>query len=68
MILNKGETLFLQEEQGDMYCLKRGLLKVIRTRENGEVFLFNLLVPGDIFPHHSLFVAPALLRFCPGAH
>lgn len=54
MILHRGETLFLQEEQGDLFKLKKGLLKVTRIREDGTVFLFNLLVQEDIFPHHSL--------------
>ncbi len=39
---------------GDLYHLKTGLLKVIRTQSNGDCVLLNLLVPGEIFPHHSL--------------
>lgn len=52
--LKKGEVLFHQGETGPLYCLHKGVLKVIRLKENGTSTLVNLLLPGDIFPHHSL--------------
>ncbi|SFJ10676.1 Crp/Fnr family transcriptional regulator [Thermoflavimicrobium dichotomicum] len=55
MILHKGEVLFIQGETGGLYKLKSGLLKVVRLQEDGDCVLMNLLVPGEIFPHHSLF-------------
>lgn len=54
MILHKGEVLFHQGERGDLYRLKRGVIKTVRLQEDGTSVLFNLLVPGEIFPHHSL--------------
>ncbi|MFC4766554.1 Crp/Fnr family transcriptional regulator [Effusibacillus consociatus] len=54
MTLHKGEVLFRQGEVGPLYRLRSGLLKVIRLQEDGTPFLFNLLLPGEIFPHHSL--------------
>ena len=33
---------------------KTGLLKVVRLEENGTPFLFNIIVPGETIPHHSL--------------
>ncbi|PTX64338.1 CRP-like cAMP-binding protein [Melghirimyces profundicolus] len=54
MILHRGEVLFRQGETGDLYRLKSGLLKVVRLRPDGSSLLFNLLVPGEFFPHHSL--------------
>lgn len=54
MILKKGEVLFNQDDKSDIYFLKRGILKVVHLRSDGSCFLFNLLVPGERFPHHSL--------------
>ncbi|MBD1371867.1 Crp/Fnr family transcriptional regulator [Hazenella sp. IB182357] len=56
MHLSRGEVLFLQGETGKIYYLKSGLLKVSRIRADGSSFLFNILVPGERFPHHSLVV------------
>ncbi|RAL25809.1 Crp/Fnr family transcriptional regulator [Thermoflavimicrobium daqui] len=55
MNLHKGEVLFIQGEQGDIFRLKNGLLKVVRFQEDGTCVLLNLLTPGELFPHHSLF-------------
>lgn len=54
MILHKGEVLFRQGETGSLYLLKSGLLKIIRVHENGAQTLVNLIVPGEMIPHHSL--------------
>ncbi|AWC44204.1 Crp/Fnr family transcriptional regulator [Bacillus cytotoxicus] len=54
MILHKGELLFRQGEEGPLYFVKTGLLKVIRLQEDGTPFLFNIIVPGETIPHHSL--------------
>ncbi|MGC5327597.1 Crp/Fnr family transcriptional regulator [Brevibacillus sp. SYSU BS000544] len=54
MILHKGEVLFRQGESGPLFKLNSGLLKVIRLQEDGTTFLFNFLLPGEVFPHHSL--------------
>lgn len=54
MFIHRGEVLFSQGEGGDLYCLKSGLLKVVRTHPNGDSVLLNLLLPGEVFPHHSL--------------
>jgi len=58
LILNKGEILFMQGDQGDLYQLDEGLIKVVRTQEDGQTMLFNILVPGEVFPHSSL-ITPA---------
>ena len=54
MILHKGETLFRQGETGPLYHLKSGLLKIVRVHADGTVILVNIIVPGEIIPHHSL--------------
>ncbi|GGE64226.1 Crp/Fnr family transcriptional regulator [Priestia taiwanensis] len=54
MILQKGEVVFRQGEDGPLYHVKSGLLKVIRLQEDGSAFLFNIIVPGETIPHHSL--------------
>lgn len=54
MILHKGDILFRQGEEGPLYFIKTGLLKVIRLQEDGTPFLFNIIVPGETIPHHSL--------------
>lgn len=54
MILHKGEVLFRQGEEGPLFRIRSGLFKVVRLQENGEQFLFNILNPGELIPHHSL--------------
>lgn len=54
MILHKGEILFRQGDTGSLYHLKSGLLKIVRTQEDGSFHLMNLIVPDEIIPHHSL--------------
>ncbi|MCS7459473.1 Crp/Fnr family transcriptional regulator [Paenibacillus doosanensis] len=54
MILHKGETLFRQGETGPLYHVRSGLLKIVRIHEDGSPFLFNIVVPGETIPHHSL--------------
>lgn len=54
MILHKGDVLFRQGEDGPLYFIKTGLLKVVRLEEDGTPFLFNIIVPGETIPHHSL--------------
>ncbi|WP_151734278.1 Crp/Fnr family transcriptional regulator ['Paenibacillus yunnanensis' Narsing Rao et al. 2020] len=55
MILHKGETLFRQGDPGqNLFRVKSGLFKVTRLHENGNMVLFNLLIPGETVPHHSL--------------
>lgn len=54
LILHKGEVLFHQGQEGPLYFIKSGLLKVVRLQEDGTPFLFNIIVPGETIPHHSL--------------
>lgn len=54
MILHKGEVLFRQGDMTPLYHLKSGMLKIIRIQEDGGAFLVNIIVPGELFPHHSL--------------
>jgi CRP/FNR family cyclic AMP-dependent transcriptional regulator len=54
VILHKGEFLFRQGETGPLYLIKSGLFKVVRLKENGGELMFNILVPGEMIPHHSL--------------
>jgi CRP-like cAMP-binding protein len=54
MILHKGETLFRQGETGPLYRLQSGLLKIVRVHQDGSQILVNVIVPGEIIPHHSL--------------
>ncbi len=54
MIIHKGEVLFRQGDSGSLFHLKSGLLKIVRTQEDGTVHLMNLIVPDEIIPHHSL--------------
>jgi CRP-like cAMP-binding protein len=54
MRLNRGEILFRQGESGNLFRLEKGLIKVVRVQSDGSPLLFNLLVPGELFPHHSL--------------
>lgn len=57
VILHKGEILFRQGEEGPLYFIKSGLLKVVRLQKDGTPFLFNIIVPGETIPHHSLISA-----------
>lgn len=54
MKLRPGEILFHQGDSGSLYRLKEGLIKIVRLKEDGTSTLLNLILPGDIFPHHSL--------------
>ncbi|MCZ8512491.1 Crp/Fnr family transcriptional regulator [Paenibacillus filicis] len=54
MLLHKGETLFRQGETGPLYRIRSGLLKIVRIHEDGTPVLMNIIVPGEIIPHHSL--------------
>lgn len=54
MLLHKGETLFRQGEIGPLYHVKSGLFKIVRIHENGNPILMNIIVPGEMIPHHSL--------------
>lgn len=54
MKLHKGEVLFRQGEYGPLYRLKSGLLKIVRVHEDGNMIVVNLIVPGEVIPHHSL--------------
>ncbi|MDQ1913196.1 Crp/Fnr family transcriptional regulator [Paenibacillus sp. GD4] len=54
MLLHKGETLFRQGETGPLFRIQSGLLKIVRVNEEGHPFLFNIIVPGEMIPHHSL--------------
>jgi CRP-like cAMP-binding protein len=36
------------------YHVKSGLFKVVRLQEDGTPFLFNIIVPRETIPHHSL--------------
>lgn len=44
LILHKGDVLFRQGEDGPLYFIKTGLLKVVRLEEDGTPFLFNIIV------------------------
>ena len=54
MKLHKGEILFRQGEQGPLYELKSGMLKITRVHEDGHQIVVNLITPGETIPHHSL--------------
>jgi CRP/FNR family cyclic AMP-dependent transcriptional regulator len=54
MLLHKGEVLFRQGEVGPLYHLRSGLLKIVRVHPDGTLILVNIIVPGEIIPHHSL--------------
>lgn len=62
MILHKGETLFRQGETGPLYGLRSGILKIVRLHPVGSQVLVNLIVPGEIIPHHSLISPNAYFR------
>lgn len=52
--LKPGDILFHQGDSGNLYHLRKGLVKIIRLKEDGSSTLLNLIFPGEIFPHHSL--------------
>ncbi|WP_411344223.1 Crp/Fnr family transcriptional regulator [Paenibacillus sp. WLX1005] len=54
MQLHKGDILFRQGEDGPLYRINSGLFKIVRLHEDGSLFLFNIIVPGEMIPHHSL--------------
>ncbi|MBH0164530.1 Crp/Fnr family transcriptional regulator [Fictibacillus sp. 7GRE50] len=54
MLMAKGEILFRQGEEGPLFRLDNGLLKIVRVHEDGSQVLLNLIVPGEVIPHHSL--------------
>ncbi|THF82238.1 Crp/Fnr family transcriptional regulator [Cohnella fermenti] len=54
MFIHKGEVLFRQGESGPLYQVKSGLLKILRVHEDGTPTLVNIIVPGEMIPHHSL--------------
>ncbi|QHW32389.1 Crp/Fnr family transcriptional regulator [Paenibacillus rhizovicinus] len=54
MQINKGEILFRQGESGPLFHLRSGLLKIMRTHEDGALLLVNIITPGEIIPHHAL--------------
>ncbi|UOY93531.1 Crp/Fnr family transcriptional regulator [Ectobacillus sp. JY-23] len=54
MILHKGDVLFRQGEEGPLYFVESGLLKIVRLDEDGSMFLFNIITSGETIPHHSL--------------
>ncbi|SDS87598.1 cAMP-binding domain of CRP or a regulatory subunit of cAMP-dependent protein kinases [Paenibacillaceae bacterium GAS479] len=54
MHLHRGEVLFRQGDQGPLFQLHSGMLKIMRSSPNGSQILVNLIVPGEVIPHHSL--------------
>jgi len=54
MILHKGEILFRQGDNGPLYRIKSGMLKIVRIHEDGSQILMNIITPGEVIPHHSL--------------
>ncbi|ANC79081.1 Crp/Fnr family transcriptional regulator [Fictibacillus phosphorivorans] len=54
MLMAKGEILFRQGEEGPLFRLDSGLLKIVRVHEDGSQVLLNLIIPGEVIPHHSL--------------
>ena len=59
MILHKGEVLFHQGDSGSLYRVRKGLLKIVRIYDDGHQILMNIVVAGEVIPHHSL-VSPNL--------
>ncbi|NOU64162.1 cyclic nucleotide-binding domain-containing protein [Paenibacillus sp. LMG 31461] len=59
MKLHKGEILFRQGERGSLFKLHSGLLKIVRSHEDGNTTLVNIIVPGETIPHHSLITPSA---------
>jgi CRP/FNR family transcriptional regulator, cyclic AMP receptor protein len=54
MLMAKGDILFRQGEEGPLFRLENGLLKIVRVHEDGSQVLLNLIIPGEVIPHHSL--------------
>lgn len=54
MLLHKGEILFRQGESGPLFHVRSGLFKIVRTHEDGNTLLVNIIVPDEKIPHHSL--------------
>jgi CRP/FNR family transcriptional regulator, cyclic AMP receptor protein len=54
MLLHKGEILFRQGEDGPLFRIKSGMLKIVRIHEDGSQLLMNIILPGEVIPHHSL--------------
>lgn len=54
MLLHKGEIIFRQGEDGPLYRVKSGLLKIVRIHEDGSQILMNIIVADEVIPHHSL--------------
>ncbi|WP_337100834.1 Crp/Fnr family transcriptional regulator [Paenibacillus sp. YIM B09110] len=54
LLLHKGEILFRQGETGSLYHLRSGMLKIVRTHEDGSPLLVNIITPNETIPHHSL--------------
>ncbi|MFC0236927.1 Crp/Fnr family transcriptional regulator [Fictibacillus phosphorivorans] len=54
MQMAKGEILFRQGEEGPLFRLDNGLLKIVRVHEDGSQVLLNLILSGEVIPHHSL--------------
>ena len=52
--MNKGEILFRQGESGPLFRIDEGMLKVVRAYPDGASFIFNIITPGEVLPHHSL--------------
>ncbi|GIP37543.1 Crp/Fnr family transcriptional regulator [Paenibacillus sp. J31TS4] len=46
--------LFRQGDRGPLYHLREGMLKIVRLHPDGGVVLLNLIIPGEVIPHHSL--------------
>lgn len=49
MRLHKGETLFRQGENGPLYHVKSGMLKILRVHEDGNPCLSTSSFPGKKF-------------------
>lgn len=54
MKLHKGDVLFRQGDSGSLYRIKSGLLKIVRIHEDGTQLLMNIIVAGEVIPHHSV--------------
>lgn len=54
MKLSAKEILFRQGEEGNLFRLDEGLIKITRMHSNGKELLLNILASGEVFPHHSL--------------
>ena len=54
MLLHKGEVLFHQGDNGPLFRIKSGMLKIVRIHEDGSQILMNIILAGEVIPHHSL--------------